>query len=316
MGQSKYKEIAPFVTDNTIVQLQSPGVNSVLAYIDTTGKEIVRFDAKKYAGVVNPVGKKYPTLFTFLSSFVPFSDGLTPVHSDEKDKYGFVNKELKLIIPIGFKYACSFSEGLAVVQNNDGSWGYVNTSGKLVIPYDYSNRPSRFSSGLAKVLNSERRFGYINKVNKLVIPAKYETATHFYKGYALVREKYNSPALLIDSTGNIIATFPNDVSFINTEKPGAGISSGEQGEYPFYTSETLKQVVDEGKGIFEKGLRYGLIDNKGNIILGLKYIYLSEYNDGKMFAQRSQFINNLTQNEYGIINDKGEMIIKIAKPEF
>jgi WG repeat protein len=68
--------------------------------------------------------------------------------------------------------------------------------------------------------------------------------------------------------------------------------------------------------VIEPKESYGLIDYKGNIILDLKYNYLSDYHDGKMFSYRSQFINNITQHEYGIINDKGAMVIKIVKPQF
>jgi hypothetical protein len=316
LGQGKFSEISPFVADNTVVQLQTAPGTTVLAYIDTTGREIVRFDARKYSVIANPTSKRISWVFTFLSNFLPFRDGLTPIQSDEKDKYGFINKELKLVIPFAYKNVSPFSEGLAAVKNDDGNWGYINTSGKLVIPYNYSRSPSRFSSGLAKVKNNEARFGFINKANKLVIPASYQLATHFYKGYALVQEDYDSPALLIDTTGSIIARFPKDASFINNDMPGPGISGKEEVEYPFYISETLKQLVDEGKGIFTKAGKYALIDKKGNIILDFNYNYLSDYHGGKMFAHKSDFINNSTQNTYGIINEKGEMVVDISKPEF
>lgn len=316
IGQSKYTEISPFITDNTVVQVQSTPGTFVFAFIDTAGKEIVRFDSKKYSLIANPTTKKVSFAITSPRNFIPFSDGLTPLKSDEKDKYGFINRELKIVIPVVYKGASSFSEKLAAVQNNDGNWGYINTSGSLVIPYTYSRRPSRFSSGVAKVENSDGLYGYINKSNKVVIPARYKRATHFYKGYALVQEDYNSPALLIDTAGNTIATFPKDANFKNNDKPDAGIFGLERVEYPFYVSETLQQLVDEGKGIFEKGINYALIDNKGNFVLDFNYKYLSDYHAGKMFAHKSEFKNNSTQNTYGVIDDQGEFLINIVKPNF
>lgn len=316
LGTGKYSQITPFITDNTIVQLQSAPGTIVLAYIDTTGKEIVRFDKKQYSAIANPSGKKTALAFISLSNFVPYSNGLTLIKSDELEKYGFIDKKLKLVIPFAYRNACPFSEGLAAVQNNDGIWGYIDTHGKLIIPYTYSHRPFRFSSGLAKVKNNDGDFGYINKANKLVIPAKYKNATHFYKGYALVREAYNGIALLIDSTGNTIASFPKGAQFINEDESAPGISAQDNPDPPFYTSETLRQLVDEGKGIFKKGMHYGLIDKKGNIILDFNYNFLSDYHNGKMFAYKSEFINQKTQHEYGIIDETGKMIVNVVKPEF
>ncbi|MDD1428759.1 WG repeat-containing protein [Dolichospermum sp. ST_sed9] len=42
-----------------------------------------------------------------------------------------------------------FSEGLAAV-NKVGKWGYINTSGKVVIPYQFDDVDS-FQEGLANV---------------------------------------------------------------------------------------------------------------------------------------------------------------------
>ncbi len=316
IGTGKYSEISPFITDNTVVQLQSNPGTIIFAYIDTAGREIVRFDKKTYSAIANPSSKKTALAFISLKYFSPYSDGLALIKSDDLNKYGFINQKLKLVIPFTYRNACPFSEGLAAVQNDDGIWGYIDITGKLVIPYTYSRRPFRFSSDLAKVENNEGKFGYINRENKLIIPAKYKNATHFYKGYALVHEDYNSVALLIDSTGSTIASFPKGAQFINNDESPAGISGERNPNPPFYISETLRQLVDEGKGIFTKGMNYGLIDKKGNIVLDFNYSFLSDYHDHKMFAHKSEFINNKTQHEYGIIDEAGKMVVSIVKPEF
>lgn len=319
LGKGKFQKIAPFIMDVAIVELKDAAGNKVIAYIDTTGAEVTRFDKQKYLSII-PQNKKtgltsFEVKAMFLKGFLPFRDGLSPIQSDATDKFGFFNKSLKLVIPAEYSAADSFSEGLAAVRNNDQNWGYINVKGHLVIPYTYSRRPSRFSSGRAKVESKGGKQGYINKDNKLVIPAIYEDATTFYKGYALVRADHKSPVQLIDTTGKVVSTFSKG-SYIDNPDRWAGISGKEEEDYTFFDSETLRQLVDHGKGIFTYGLSYGVADFKGNLILDFNYKYLADYHDGKMFAYWTEFKNNSTSHTYGIINDKGELIIEIVNSEF
>ena len=316
LSTGKYKEIVPFVSDNTVAEVRSEPGTWIVAYVDTAGKEITRIDVKKYKPLIQSLNKSGGLYVATLSDFIPFSEGLTPVKSRVNNKYGFIDKKLNVVIPFSFKMARPFSDGMAAVQNEDGNWGYINTQGKLIIPFVYSRTPSRFMYGFARVESSNGLWGYINKENKIVIPPKYEHGTVFYKGYALVRENYNQPALLIDSTGSTIASFPNKASYIDDAMPSPGIMGLERFEYPFYVSETLKQLVDEGKGIFKSGMTYGLLDKKGKVILDFAYQHLSEYHNGKLFAHKSSFVNNSTQNKFGILNDQGEWAIEVVKPVF
>ena len=59
----------------------------------------------------------------------------------------------------------SFSEGLAWV-GKDGKYGFVDKQGKLVIPLDYGNAGS-FSEGLALV-EKNRKLGFIDKKGNVV----------------------------------------------------------------------------------------------------------------------------------------------------
>ena len=66
-----------------------------------------------------------------------------------KNKYGYINKTGKEIIPLQFDDADIFSEELAPVKIS-GKWGYINRYGELIIPvtFDFA-KP--FSEGLALV---------------------------------------------------------------------------------------------------------------------------------------------------------------------
>ena len=314
-GTTKYTEVTPFVTDNTVVRLKNATDPFLFAYIDTTGKEIVRFNARKYRSITEPSPKPGSVAFFALDELLPFSEGLSPIRSASTLQYGYINKNMQLAIPVSYETARPFSEGLAAVKNKDGYWGFIDSKAKLIIPYTYTYPPGRFSGGLAKVQNTKGKYGYINKEGKLVIAAQYAEATTFYKGYALANESYNQPPILIDSTGTTIATFPKNILYIDHAKPAPGIS-GEEYEYPFYISETLRELVDEGEGIFEQGLSYGLVDKKGRLLLDFKYKYLSDLHGGRMFGYIVNNGNHTTPYQIGIMNDKGEWIVQFVTPEF
>jgi len=93
-----------------------------------------------------------------------FSDDMARVavsDADGRDKYGFIDKTGKLVIPAEFLGANDFNEGMAAVSNQDGKWGFINKTGALVIPYQYErfshryfgyNRGYRFTDGLCWVI--------------------------------------------------------------------------------------------------------------------------------------------------------------------
>ena len=86
-----------------------------------------------------------------------------PIPYRKGDRWGYCDKNKKIVIPIRFEHAFPFSRksgGLALVMVND-KVGFIDTKGNMVIPaiYDYAND---FSEGLAYVkVNDER--GYIDK---------------------------------------------------------------------------------------------------------------------------------------------------------
>ena len=122
------------------------------------------------------------------------SEGLSRVEYNWK--YGFIDTSGKEVIPLKYDNADDFSEGLARVKLN-GKCGYIDTSGKEVIPLKYDNADD-FSEGLASVeLNS--KWGYIDTSGKEVTPFKYDYAWDFSEGFAKV--KLNGEWCTIDKTG-------------------------------------------------------------------------------------------------------------------
>lgn len=89
----------------------------------------------------------------------------------EKDKkIGFVDSSGKWVIEPQFDKARAFSNGLAPVANGK-TWGYINEKGDMVIESEFRDAEV-FSDGLAPV--KDKKWGFIDTSGKLVIPMEYD----------------------------------------------------------------------------------------------------------------------------------------------
>ncbi len=76
--------------------------------------------------------------------------------------------------------------------------------------------PEAFSAGMASVKNDEGNYGYINTKGTLVIPFQYQYAWYFYPTSKLARVKLkDNTYALIDKSGNIVKKLPG--SFVESK---------------------------------------------------------------------------------------------------
>ena len=84
----------------------------------------------------------------------------------------------------------------------DGKWGYINTSGELVIPLQFElARP--FSEGLAAV-KQDGKWGFIDQTGKVMISPQYDYVLNFQDGLAVVGDQDGSYKCYIDQDGQKI----------------------------------------------------------------------------------------------------------------
>ena len=87
---------------------------------------------------------------------------LFPVKQD--GKWGYIDKTGKIVINPQFDSATSFSKGLARVVIGD-KWGYIDKTGKIVINPQFDSAAS-FCDGLARVVIGDK-WGYIDKTESM-----------------------------------------------------------------------------------------------------------------------------------------------------
>lgn len=118
-------------------------------------------------------------------------------------KYGVIDATGKVIVEPTSSYERigDFANGLAVVKDAKSNlWGYINLDGEVAIPLTYKNAYS-FSEGLACVEVKANKYGYINEKGEVVIPTTFDVAKSFSEGLAVVKKA--KKAMVIDKDGEI-----------------------------------------------------------------------------------------------------------------
>lgn len=135
-----------------------------------------------------------------------FSEGLARVVVNNKE--GFIDKSGEIIIPCRFDWVQSFSEGLAAVfkNGNNSRTYFIDKLGNTI--FSSIGLCSSFSDGMAATYNGEK-VGYINNTGRIVIPNRYALRTgdndyHFSNGLALVAKELFGPRHFINKKGEVV----------------------------------------------------------------------------------------------------------------
>lgn len=168
-------------------------------FMDRTGKAVLRFSyqwAGDFAEGVAPVGsfgtlsyvdKKGKFLISKLpfTEIYPFSEGLARVREGgEKGplgwkgaKFGFIDKDGKVVVRLTLGDAMDFKGGLAPARfgtAETGRWGYIDKTGRLVVaPLWHKADPFEGPLGRVWLYTGEGRegkprYGYVNKANNVI----------------------------------------------------------------------------------------------------------------------------------------------------
>ena len=100
--------------------------------------------------------------------------------------------------------SCSNNGGSDLIAYSDGTdWGYVNRKGDIVINPQFKDAYN-FSEGLALVKNSEGMFGFIDDAGNFQGgDPRFSDATHYSEGKAWTVKPLGSPTC-IDQSGAIL----------------------------------------------------------------------------------------------------------------
>ncbi|MBN4071059.1 WG repeat-containing protein [Crocinitomix catalasitica] len=99
-----------------------------------------------------------------------------------------------------------FVSGFCQVGDKNKKWGFIDKTGKLVVPCAY-DQVYNFEGGYARVKNGNKQ-GVTDSTGKLVIPVKYGGVSYPAGGFILVRESTNDrKSALFDLKGERLTDF-------------------------------------------------------------------------------------------------------------
>ena len=274
--------------------IASVGLNGKWGFIDKTGRFVIepKFDREgvfyegfaairldKTPGYVDKSGKI--TLFPGYFIVYPFSEGMAAIekwewqnYTERKEFMGYVDRTLTVVIPLKFKYASHFSDGLAYVTEFDESSHYIDRSGaKVDLPP--SGRWFLFVDGLATTEKNGKE-GYMDKSGRIVIAPRFDEARRFSHGLAAVRLK--------DKWGYI-------------DRTGSMIIPPQFEEVEEFDENGIAAAVRRG--------RRGFIDRRGQVVVPFRYDYWSSFSGGLVRLQ--------VDEKWGYVDPVGNIIWPVSK---
>lgn len=172
-------------------------------YIVTQIIPLANGNSNRKSFFVDTEGKKSTALNNYFDvKNYPFYSGLSPVKDPESTLYGYINPSGKLVIPYQFDEASKFENGYAALSK-DKKYGVIDSLNNTIIPFTYDHIENA-SKGPFPVRIGEQ-WGLIDKQNNIVTPIVYDKILKPTRGLypAFIDERWG----VINELGNVIIPF-------------------------------------------------------------------------------------------------------------
>jgi hypothetical protein len=159
------------------------GVNAKTGYIDRTGKLVIPLSINSYK---DDTGGYWPNTGDF-------DNGLAVFHSytPAGERWGFVNKDLKVVIPAEFSESPnSFDNGvqwqtIGATSTQVGGKALMTDKGEVLFFSTYQD-VGVFSQGVSSV-KIGGKWGFINRKNQLIIKPQFDAVGPYSEGFCKVQ---------------------------------------------------------------------------------------------------------------------------------
>lgn len=247
-----------------------------------------------------------------------FSEGLAAVEINRK--WGYINRAGKMEILPRFDTAASFQEGFARVEIRNVRQGWVSKTGKFLSMPDEVEDFDMLSEGLIAV-KIQGKWGFIDTSGKLVIPAQFDPSINEYRddnyggaaGFSggLAAAKLNGKWGYIDRQGNVVIKPEFDKVLPFDQDVAAVEMSGKWG-YIRRNGELMISAQFDEVGHFHNGLaqvcanqKCGFLDMKGHLAIPLQFDDARDFSEGLAAVCMG--------GQWGYVDESGAMVIK---PQF
>lgn len=243
---------------------------------------------------------------------LPFSEGLAAVKDKKTEKWGFINKKGEVVIPFLYRYPRSFTEGYAFVEIDKDKWAYIDKRGNNITPWEDSfTGYNFFVDGLAQI-KRDGKFGYIDNSGKTVIPCIFDHGSFFYGEYAIVQN--DSKYGVINRTGNyVVAPKYKYINRIEDSYVFVQNDNNKKGVIDVFGNQIIpfdySSIGYAGDSIFIIGIsdklglnrQYGFTHANGSIIWEIELEKAYGYKMGLASVKKN--------GKWGFIDKRGKLII-------
>lgn len=206
----------------------------------------------------------------------PFRCGLMTVYKGNGESYGYMNTHGKMVIPYEFERAYSFSEKekLACVKSREGKWGLIRTDGSYALMPQY-REIKLFSDGIYAVRDA-LNWGLVSMNGSVILPLQYREIRSPHEDLAAFKngDKWG----FLDLNGKVIIKALYDHA--------SDFSSG-------LSAITINKKV-------------GFINKKNDIVVP------PNYEDATSFAPQMGIAAVKKGDKWGVINMQGELLLNIV----
>lgn len=274
---------------------------------------LFRFVERGRAGFINRSGKVVipPTLEVDSNWSQAFYDGLLSLGVSVGP---FLNTRGQEVLNSGFHRVWDFSEGLAAAQETpDSKWGFVDHSGRFVIPPQFPSYPqglvSSFSDGLAAIEVSGK-LGYIDRVGRFAIAPQFVAGTAFENGIARVVADGPCTYLQYEHFDPCARLYAHSVPRTGlSERGGRTVGSSCKWRFIDRTGKPIIATEFEGALGFHEGLAavkvgelWGFINLQGTFVIPPSFREVHSFSDGLALVRKDK--------ESGFIDKKGTLKIR------
>ncbi len=312
-GDGYYITVTKYGNQNLDLAINQPFSDGLICYYDRNAQSYGFAD--KNGNVVVSAQALVDRGYQQTSPGVFFSDGLLAVGARAESGrdndhpgyyYGYINRDVELVIPTIYRHAEPFVDGVAVVQwGYKLTSGYIDTTGKTVLDNPGGERyaryqPSVMSEGLffqTQNLGYDDTYGIFDESGRRLALIHLEDLgmsggaspySGFSEGYLVLNG--GGGATVIDREGELVwrgkGFVPAGDGRGNSVLYKSGVHSGllivensyqeeavvnvETGEFMFTTEDNIFVKDDFRDGLvtaYTRGLGVGVLDDKGNFVI-------------------------------------------------
>jgi len=209
-------------------------------------------------------------------------------------KWGYINSTGEIVIPPKFDIVDFFFGGRAAYgDKNNGKWGYINRQGEIVVPARF-DKVSRFFNQRA-VVTVAGKVGFVAPDGTSIVEPEFDDTTGFYGGNAFVKK--NLKWQLIGTSGSPLTNdkFSNVGGFSEGLAPFSGLNNSDTKGFVSLDGRIAIELPENVHPDFE---RLGFANERGIVYVRAPYHW-------------HQFLNFVSWGElfYGFVDNQGHQVI-------